>query len=118
MQDRIEATLLRFDERFVTVKELETRLAATAQRRDDFQRLAEARFERVESDVAGIRKEIVPRAEHAEKWRGADGQRADQQRQIEEMKRVFGDTFSLRDALIQMQRRIDALEAGRPGPRS
>ena len=118
-QNRIEATLLRFDERFVTVKELETRLAATAQRRDDFQRLAEARFERVESDISGIRKEIVPRAEHEEKWRGADGQRADQQRQIDDIKRAFGDTFSLRDALLQMQRPIDALEGHRAqAPRS
>lgn len=116
-QARLEATLLRFDERFVN-KELEWRLAATAQRRDDFQRPAEARFERVESDISGIRKEIVPRAEHAEKWRGADHQRGDLQRQVEELKRQFGDTFSLRDALIQMQRRIDALEGQNiPPPR-
>ena len=35
------------------------------------------------------------------------------QRQIDDMKKQFGDTFSLRDALLQMQRRIDQLEAAR-----
>lgn len=117
-QGRIEATLLRFDERFVTNKDLETRLSATAQRRDDFQRLTEARFERIESDVVMARREIVPRAEHTEKWRGADLQREGLQRQIEEIERQFGDTFSLRDALVQMQKRIDTLEGQRGTPRS
>ncbi len=116
-QGRIEATLLRFDERFVTSKELETRLSANAQRRDDFQRLAEARFEGVEADVSNIRKEVVPRAEHEEKWRGADGHREALQRQLDDLKHQFGETFSLRDALIQMQKRIDTLEDAKSGSR-
>lgn len=37
------------------------------------------------------------------------------QRQIDDQKKAFGDTFSLRDALQQMQRRIDQLEAARRG---
>lgn len=37
------------------------------------------------------------------------------QRQIDDQKKAFGDTFSLRDALLQMQRRIDQLEAVRRG---
>lgn len=37
------------------------------------------------------------------------------QRQIDDQKKAFGDTFSLRDAIQQMQRRIDQLEAARRG---
>lgn len=38
---------------------------------------------------------------------------ANLQRQIDDQKKQFGDTFSLRDALLQMQRRMDQLEAAR-----
>jgi hypothetical protein len=38
------------------------------------------------------------------------------QRQIDDQNKKFGDTFSLRDALQQMQRRIDQLETMRRSP--
>ena len=53
---------------------------------------------------------IVPRGEHEEKWRGQTARDADLQRQIDEVRRSFGETYSLRDALKTMQERVDRIE--------
>ncbi|KAB7788073.1 hypothetical protein [Methylorubrum populi] len=99
----------------VTKSDLEYRLTVSGARRDEFQRQSEARDTKLENVVEQIRDKIVPRGEHEEKWRGNDQRFVDMQRQIDEQKRAFGDTFSLRDALQQMQKRIDALETVKVG---
>lgn len=53
----------------------------------------------------------VPRPEYDERWRGADQRFVDLQRQMDEQKRAFGDSYSLRDALLEMRAKIDRLEA-------
>ena len=68
------------------------------------------RFDRLERDIARLGERVVPRGELSEKWRAHDDRFADLQRQLDDQKKAFGDTFSLRDALQQMQRRIDFLE--------
>ena len=65
--------------------------------------------------IATIRDAQVPRAEYEERWRGADQRNVDMQRQIDQVRAAFGETYSLRDFVRQMQERIDRLEA-RPRP--
>ena len=90
-------------DKFVTIRELDARASRT--QRD---------IDRLGKDMDNQEAVTVPRREHEEKWRSSDNQFADKQRQIDDIKKSFGDTFSLRDALQQMQRRIDALETRAP----
>lgn len=53
---------------------------------------------------------IVPRGEHEEKWRGQVARDGELQRQIEEVRRNFGDAHSLKDALRSIQERLDRVE--------
>lgn len=71
----------------------------------DFQRLADS---------------LVSRPEHTEKWRSNDIANANQQRQIDEINKRLGDTYTLRDALGALDKRIDrlsniVLQAPQPG---
>lgn len=110
-QDALQTAVLKLAENAVSRNDFEYRLRLSGERRDDFQRMAEVRDKDMEAKVEQLRDRIVPRGEHEEKWRGSDQRFADVQRQVDDVKRAFGDTFSLRDALQQMQRRIDALES-------
>jgi hypothetical protein len=86
----------------VSIRELDGRAARTT---ND--------LTRINQDIKALDAVTVPRGEHVERWRGFDQQMISLQRQIDDQKKQFGDTFSLRDALLQMQRRIDTLEAAR-----
>lgn len=92
-------------ERFVTIRELDARATRT-----------QTEITRLAADLRQLDGVTVPRGEHSERWRSFEAQDAGLQRQIDDLRRQFGDTFSLRDALIQMQRRLDGLE-GRAGSR-
>lgn len=105
-QTRIENALMRMVETTPSNKEI----AIAALRRDDWQRQVEDRFKKVEADADGLQKDIVPRGEHVEKWRGADIRFADQQRQLDSLKSDFSGLYSPRDALTSMQQRLQDLE--------
>ncbi len=115
-QDALQAAVLKIADSAVSKSDLEYRLSVSGQRRDDFQRQSEYRDKELDRQVEQIRDRIVPRSEHEEKWRGSDQRFSDLQRQVDDVKRAFGETFSLRDALQIMQRRIDALEGQRLKP--
>lgn len=89
---------------FVSVRELDARSGRT-----------QTDISRILQDQKIIAEQIVPRVEHNERNRSVDAQIAGVQRQVDDVKKAFGDTFSLRDALQQLQRRIDQLE-GRRAP--
>lgn len=97
--------------RYATKAEIET----SAKRRDDIQKLTDERSAQNRAMIEQVRDRVVPRGEHERVWAQAEQQANNLQRQIDDQKRAFGDTFSLRDALQNMQRRIDTLEAQRPG---
>ncbi len=80
-------------ERFVSIRELDARSGRTRQDID-----------RLNTDLNTLDVNARRAMEQVD---------ANLQRQIDDQKKQFGDTFSLRDALLQMQRRIDVLE-GRP----
>lgn len=71
----------------------------------------------VERDLARLNQSvekneaaIVPRGEHEEKWRGNVQAQANLQRQIDEIRRDYGQTYSLRDAFAHMQRKVEDME--------
>lgn len=80
-------------DRFVSIRELEGRSGRT-----------QSELARLNADIGSQELNMRRSIEQA------DG---NLQRQLDDMKKAFGDTFSLRDALLQMQRRIDQLEAAR-----
>ena len=80
-------------DKFVTIREVDARGGRT---RQDIERL----------NIDLNAQDVILR-------RSIEQGDANLQRQIDDQKKQFGDTFSLRDALLQMQRRIDQLEAAR-----
>jgi hypothetical protein len=88
---------------FVSVRELDARSART-----------QTDISRILQDINAIENAQVPRVEQLERMRSVDAQFGNIQRQVDDIKKSFGETFSLRDALQQMQRRIDQLETKRP----
>lgn len=92
-------------ERFVSIRELDGRSGRT-----------QSEMARVNADLKALEAVTVPRGEHTERWRGFDAAVVNLQRQIDDQNKKFGDTFSLRDALQQMQREIDRLRAERRPP--
>lgn len=101
---------------FVPRADLNDRFTVTAQRRDDLQRLVDARIERVERDVDAVQKALVPRGEHDE--RAASQRQRDEglQRQIDDLRKGQADLNTPRDAFQAMQRRLDDLERTRRPP--
>lgn len=76
-------------ERFVSIRELE------------------GRSSRTQADIARMNADIT--AQEINLRRSMEQSDANLQRQIDDQKKAFGDTFSLRDALQQMRREIDDL---------
>lgn len=61
-------------------------------------------------DIRQINANIVPRGEHQGHWDITAAQIANLQKQIDLQRSDFGSTYSLRDALADMQKRLDKLE--------
>lgn len=77
----------------------------------------DTKFAALVNQVSVLAAAVVPRGENEEHWRSIDTRAGDLQRQLDDLKKTFGDTFSLRDALQQMQARIDKLEAEKSAAR-
>ncbi len=63
-----------------------------------------------EAAILRLQDRIVPRAEHEEKWRSSERAAAELQRQIDDIKRACGETWSARDALSGLSRRLERIE--------
>lgn len=118
-QGRLEGLIAKVEgrtESFVPRVDLDARFNVITQRRDDLQRLTDARIERVERDVDTVQKTLVPRGEHDE--RAAAQRQKDEgiQRQIDSLRKDLSDLNTPRDTIQAMQRRIDELERGRRPP--
>lgn len=71
-QDRQQRVIEKMADATVTQKDLDVRLSATGQRRDDWQRQSEERSRRNSDLIADLTKAAVPRGELEEKWRTTD----------------------------------------------
>lgn len=66
--------------------------------------------ERNTADIRQINDAIVPRGEHAQHWAKTDADIVNLQKQIDQIRNDFGNTYSLHDALSDLQKRLDKLE--------
>lgn len=110
---RLEGAIAKVEARteaYVPRQDLDTRFAVVSQRRDDLQRLTDARVERVERDLDTITKQLVPRGEHEQMWAAQRARDADLQRQSDQNRQGLYDLNTPRDTIQGMQRRIDELE--------
>lgn len=69
--------------------------------------------QRMESAIAEIRNNVVPRAEHAREWAGADQRFSDVQRQIDELKQAQGSVYGQRDIILDLKDRLNRIEMER-----
>ena len=89
-------------ERMVTQKEMESRTARGAEDR-----------QRSEAMIKELREEQVPRKELDRVFNSYDEQRADIQRQLDEVKQAQGSVYGARDILLDLRERIDRIERQR-----
>lgn len=94
----------------ITRREYEGRLGTLGQLRDQQAAASADRIERLEKQVRETASGIVPRGEHTEKWLAQRDRDADLQRQVDSLRKDFGELYSPRDALKSMQQRIDDLD--------
>ncbi|WP_454102877.1 MULTISPECIES: hypothetical protein [Methylobacterium] len=116
---RLEGAIAKVEARteaYVPRQDLDTRFAVVSQRRDDLQRLTDARVERVERDLDTITKQLVPRGEHEQMWAAQRARDADLQRQSDQNRQGLYDLNTPRDTIQGMQRRIDELERDARAP--
>lgn len=73
------------------------------------QRNAEER-QFVRDELKGLKDGLVSRAEHQERWRSIDNQFGDMQRQIDNISKAQGDTYTARDAILDLKKRVDDLQ--------
>ncbi|MGX7709284.1 hypothetical protein [Methylobacterium sp. Gmos1] len=90
-------------QRYVPREDLDVRFANAGQRRDDAQRMTDARIERAERDIDGVQRQVVPRDEHRQRWVEAD----------REMDGIRARVGRIED---RIDKRLDRLEAGRFKP--
>ncbi|MGU3386930.1 hypothetical protein ACLBYG_20635 [Methylobacterium sp. D53M] len=103
-------------DRYVPREDLDARFSVITQRRDDLQRLTDARVERIERDLDAATKQIVPRGEHEQMWAAQRARDADLQRQADQNRQGLYDLNTPRDTIQGMQRRIDELERDARAP--
>lgn len=116
---RLEGAIAKVEARteaYVPRQDLDTRFAVVSQRRDDLQRLTDARVERIERDLDAASKQIVPRGEHEQMWAAQRARDADLQRQADQNRQGLYDLNTPRDTIQGMQRRIDELERDARAP--
>ena len=76
-------------------------------------RIFERDMDRMTAAITANHAAIVPRGEHQEQWNSQRARDADLERRIEDLRKLFGETYSLRDALKAMQERLDRIEGRR-----
>lgn len=97
---RLDNTLGGISEKMVTRQEMDWRSARGVEDRT-----------RMESAVAQIRTDQVPRAELERVWDGYNQRFVDQQRQIDAMAATNGSTYTPRDALLDLKSKQERIEA-------
>lgn len=71
----------------------------------------------LDADIRRNQDRIVPRGEHEEKWRSNERQLTELQRQLDEIKKFTIETYSAKDALASLSRRLERIELAERGAR-
>lgn len=64
----------------------------------------------INNTISDLARLVVPRGENEEHWRAIDTAMVNVQRQLDEVKSTYAGTYSLKDAIANMQRQIERLE--------
>jgi hypothetical protein len=94
------------------VKEIERSIVPRSEHVERW-RIIERDIDRMTAAITANQAAIVPRGEHQEQWNSQRARDVDLDRRIEDLRKLFGETYSLRDALKAMQERLDRIETGR-----
>lgn len=120
----VKATILKFEaktENFMKREDIEAqisglkknvddRLVVAADRRNDLQTRTDDRMTRIERDIDGLQKVVIPRGEHDERSAAQRVKDDGFQRQIDELRKDFSGIYTPRDNVQSMMRRLDDLE--------
>ncbi|WP_275790584.1 hypothetical protein [Pararhizobium gei] len=71
------------------------------------------KFGAVNIAIGKINEQMVPRAELERAWTSEDQQRAQMQKQIDELKQGQASTYSARDVILDLRERLDRVERQR-----
>jgi hypothetical protein len=94
------------------IKDLRLDLRANYLTKDEhkeFLRRTDEHIIRLDGRIDKVISEIVPRPENEAKWDFNAQQLADLRKQIDDLRRLVGTDYTLRDKIIEMQSRIDSL---------
>jgi uncharacterized coiled-coil protein SlyX len=72
-------------------------------------RIVEKELDTLESKFKALDEKIVPRGEHTEKWKANDQAFLNIQKQIDDIRKDVGSTYSLGDKIKEMQEQINRL---------
>lgn len=67
-------------------------------------------IEQNRSDIKDMRLALVPRIEHEKDWVSQTKTDDAQDKRIEQLRQDFGGTYSLRDAIVQLQKQVDQIQ--------
>lgn len=68
----------------------------------------------LDEQIKEIRAGQVSRGEHMQRWDNEAGQRANLQKQIDELKGAIGGIYNARDVILELRERLDRVERTRP----
>lgn len=104
---RLESSISALAEKMVTQKDLEYRQVRGQEDRA-----------RTDANVADLRAAQVPRTELERVWTSDDQQKAQLQKQIDELKAAAAGTYGARDVILDLRERLDRIERERTKPSS
>lgn len=108
---RLELSMSKVTDTYVTTAQLDQRFTMSNERRDEWQRGADARHELNRQSIHELQLAVVPRTEVNEKWDAQHQRNVEIQRQIDENKKNFQELSPARDLLGNIQKRLDNIEA-------
>ena len=62
------------------------------------------------AEILRLREAVVPRGEHVEKWNGITQSIANVQRQVDDLGKQVGSSYTLRDKIIELQKQLDDVQ--------
>lgn len=96
------------------IDRVETGAVLVAEYREYHARL-DASITHLEADLNKLRESQVTRGEHMQKWASDEAVISNMQRQIDDLKKELGSSFSLGDKIKELQTQVDDLRRPREG---
>lgn len=112
-QDRIEVSVSRVAENALSVSAFQDFRATYENNRVVSRNDYIDKFGQLTARIETVQKDQVPRAELERVWQSDDMQKAQLQKQIDELKQSQAATYGARDVILDMRERLDRIERQR-----